>query len=166
LKPDRLKRFFLPRMTSRRIIRLVAVGTAAYILFGHICIPMRIRGRSMLPTYSARGVACCWTPAYWFSEPQRGDVVVIRMAGREVMMLKRVVAVEGDTVAFRDGVLYVNGEPQKEPYVKHRSREWNLPARKVNEGYIYVVGDNRGMAMEEHVFGRTSEKRIVGVPLW
>ncbi|MHC4874756.1 MAG: signal peptidase I [Planctomycetota bacterium] len=100
-------------------------------------------------------------PEYLFAEPQRGDVVVIRFAGRHIMLLKRVVAVEGDTVGFYEGSLYVNGRPIIEPYVKFRGK-WNLATRKVEKGNIYVVGDNRDMPISKHKFGQTSKRRIIG----
>ena len=160
------KNFIIPHVNRRFIIRLIAVVAGAYIFFGHICIPTWIRGASMVPTYPERGFTFCWTPAYWFSEPERGDIVIIRMAGKKVMLLKRVIALEGDTVSFQHGVLHVNGEAQAEPYVTHRSRDWNMQRRKVKSGHVYLIGDNRGMAMEEHTFGQTSKKRIKGMPLW
>jgi hypothetical protein len=36
----------------------------------------------------------------------------------------------------------------------------------VDQGSVYVVGDNRSMPVEDHYFGQASIKRIVGVPLW
>ena len=81
------------------------------------------------------------------------------------MLLKRVVALGGDTVEFREGRLYVNGREVAEPYVNGPC-DWNLPSRRVEEGSIYVVGDNRSMPMEGHDFGQTSSDRVIGVPLW
>jgi hypothetical protein len=45
---------------------------------------------------------------------QKGDVVIIRYSGK-TYYLKRIVALPGEVVAFRRGILYVNGKPQKEP---------------------------------------------------
>ena len=52
-----------------------------------------------------------------------------------------------------------------EPYVRYPC-DWNLSPRHVEKDCVYVVGDNRNMPIENHVFGQTSIKRIVGVPLW
>ena len=77
------------------------------------------------------------------------------------MLLKRVVALPGETVEFRTGFLYVNGNVIEEPYVHHRS-DWELSQRTVAPGHIYVVGDNRGTPMAHHRFGEVNLKRIVG----
>jgi signal peptidase I len=102
---------------------------------------------------------------YLFSEAKRHDVVTVRLAGSRVMLLKRVVAREGERVEFRDGKLFVDGKEIEEPYVRYPCN-WNLPPREVEEGCIYVVGDNRSMPIENHHFGQASKKRIMGVPLW
>jgi signal peptidase I len=81
------------------------------------------------------------------------------------MLLKRVVAQEGEQVEFRAGRLYVDGEEIEEPYVRFPCN-WNLPSRRVEKDCVYVVGDNRSMPIEGHYFGQTSKIRILGGPLW
>jgi len=152
-------------MTPKFLIRLGVVAILAYLIFGYICLPMRIVGISMEPTYHDGGVNFCWTPTYWFSKPKRGDVVMVRFAGNKVMFLKRVVAFEDETVEFKDGKLIVNGKEQDEPYVRFEC-EWNLPARKVEKGNVYVIGDKRDMHIDNHQFGQAPLKRVVGTPLW
>ncbi len=107
----------------------------------------------------------CFRLRYIFSNPERHDVVTIRLAGQKVMLLKRVVALEGDIVEFRNGKLFVNGKMTNEAYVRYPS-DWNLPPRKVDKNHIYVVGDNRNVPIHIHQFGQTSVNRIIGVPLW
>lgn len=77
------------------------------------------------------------------------------------MLLKRVVALAGETVEFRRGALLVNGKMIKEPYVQYPS-DWNLGPREVKSGKIYVVGDNRSVPLHQHHFGQVSVKRVVG----
>lgn len=81
------------------------------------------------------------------------------------MLLKRIVALEGQTVEFRQGTLFVDGERAEEPYV-HFKCDWTLEQRKVEPGNVYVVGDNRSVSMDVHVFGQVARTRIEGVPLW
>ena len=91
--------------------------------------------------------------------------MAIRLAGERVMLLKRVVALEGDVVEFRNGDLFVNKEKVEEAYSRYTS-DWNLAPRTVNKGHVYVVGDNRSVSIDIARFGQTSTDRIVGVPLW
>jgi signal peptidase I len=161
----RTRRFLFPSLTPKTFLRIAAVALAAYLIFGHLLIPLRIKGSSMEPTYHNGGINFCWALGYLFSRPARHDVVLVRLAGKRVVLMKRVVAFEGESVAFRDGKLFVNGCMVVEAYVRYPCK-WNLTPRQVKKGYIYVVGDNRSMTMEHHSFGQTPIERIVGVPLW
>lgn len=107
----------------------------------------------------------CFKLRYIFSGPKKKDIVAIRLAGNRVMLLKRVVALEDDTLEFKNGILYVNGQKVIENYLVYPSN-WNLAPRKVDKGKVYVIGDNRNVPIHVHEFGQTSEKRIIGGPLW
>ena len=148
-------------MSKKRLLRIFCISLGAYLVFSYVLLPLRIEGRSMEPTYADGGFSFCWRLQYLFSEPKRGDVVAIRFAGRRVVLLKRVVALAGDTVEFQNGMLLVNNKRVNEPYVRYNSN-WNLPPRQVASGKVYVVGDNRGVPMEQHHFGQVSTQRILG----
>jgi signal peptidase I len=160
-----LKNFFLPKMTTKYLVRVSIVAVLAYVIFGHLCIPARLSGSSMEPIYHDGGINFCWTPSYWFKSPKRGDAVMVRLAGKKIMFLKRIVALEGETVEFKDGKILINGKELNEPYVRFEC-DWNLPPRKVETGNVYVVGDNRSMNIDNHIFGQTTVRRIAGKPLW
>ncbi len=162
---ERLRKFLFPELNRVFWIRLAVVAGVAYVLFGRICIPTRIHGASMEPTFADGSVNFCWCPRYAFSAPAVGDVVVVRLAGTRVMLLKRVVAVAGDTVEFRNGRLLVNDRERNEPYVANPCT-WTWPPKEVKPGHIYVVGDNRSMPIDAHRFGQTALNRVVGGPLW
>ena len=119
----------------------------------------------MEPAYRNGGWNFIWRLSYLFSDPERGDVVGVRFAGKKVMLLKRVVALEGEEVEFRKGRLFLNGKEIDEPYLKYRGN-WELPPRGVKKGNVYVIGDNRGVPMKNHTFGQTPIKRILGTPLF
>jgi signal peptidase I len=141
----------------------VVAGTVV-LMWKFVLLPIRVEGISMLPTYRSNQVNLVNRLAYAFGEPQRGDVVAIRMAGENIMLLKRIIGLPGETVSFRHGKAFINGEPLEEPYLKLPSY-WNMPGKKVEPGYFYVVGDNRSMAVTDHEHGRTERKKIVGKAL-
>ena len=160
-----IRKYLIPSGSRASIIRLFVIILTAYIVFRFVLTPMKIRGQSMEPTYASNRINFCFRLRYLFSEPERFDVVFIRMAGKKVMYLKRVVGLPGETVAFKDGRLLIDGKPVEETYVSS-SKRWNLPPRKVKADYVYVVGDNRSVQMERHDFGQTPINRIEGGPLW
>ena len=162
---QKLRHFLLPSLTPKFLMRIILVALGAYLFFGYVCIPFQIQGRSMEPTYQDGDFNFCWTPGYWHSRPQRQDVVLVRFAGQRVMLLKRVVGLEGEVIEFRNGRLFVNGNELDEPYITYPCN-WNLEPRTVDKGKVYVVGDNRNQPIDSHQFGQTSIIRIQGAPLW
>ncbi|KQC06101.1 MAG: peptidase S24 [Smithella sp. SDB] len=160
-----VKNFFFPKITKRYLLRVAVVAITAFIIFKFVFIPFCIQGESMAPTYVTGSFNFCFTMRYLFSRPVQPDVVLVRMAGQDVMLLKRVVATEGQSVEFKEGRLFVDGKKINEPYVSGKS-DWNVPLTVVKPGHVYVVGDNRSMPAKGHAFGQTSLKRIAGTPLW
>lgn len=119
----------------------------------------------MEPTYMNGDFNFCFRLRYIISKPDRYDVVAIRLAGKKVILLKRVVALEGEVVEIRNGTFFVNEKKIDETYISQPS-DWNLSPRKVDKHHVYVVGDNRSVPIDVHQFGQTSIDRIIGVPLW
>lgn len=159
-----LRNFLFPRLNRRFFIRLTLVAAVTWFACTRVLVPMRIHGISMEPTYHDGDFGICWRLRYLFHPPQRGDIVAVRFAGPSAVLLKRVVALAGDEVAFRGGTLYVNGIAQDEPYTA-KPCDWELPPRRVESGKVYVVGDNRSLPIEDHVFGQTETKRVIGTIL-
>ena len=78
-----------------------------------------------------------------------------------LMYLKRVIGLPGESVAFTGGVVYINGQALDEPYEKGDC-DWNLPPVKLGPTEYFVVGDNRSMPSQFHVFGKVERDHIVG----
>ena len=147
-----------PRKTA---IRTVVIAVAAVVVFKFLLLPVRIRGTSMLPTYPDGGFNLINALTYRLGEPERGDVVAIRLAGRSIMYLKRVVGLPGEEIAIQDGVVEVNGKALDEPYVTNR-RQWNTDPVRLGGDEYFVVGDNRMVPQRGHRFGRVKRERIEG----
>ncbi len=150
-----------PKVTLIRVAALIVTFT---IVVKFILLPIRVEGISMLPTYKDRSVNFVNRLAYVWHEPQRGDVVSIRLAGPHVMYLKRIIGLPGETIAFENGRVLINGEVLDEPYEKTPCG-WNCPLVKLGPDEYFVVGDNRTMPSEDHVFGKAGRDRIVGKAL-
>ena len=80
--------------------------------------------------------------------PERGDIVVLNSSGLDETIIKRVIAVEGDTISidFTSGTVTLNGEVLKEDYIKEitlRREGRDIDNLKIGEGQVFVMGDNR-----------------------
>ncbi len=161
----RLKAFFTPTINRRVLLRAGILAISAFILFRYVALPFYIVGDSMAPTYRTGNATLVWRLRYLFTEPSPGDIVFISLSEEKEVHIKRVVALSGDEVEFRNGELYVNGEKIHEPYSTKPSY-WNHGPVVVEDGHVFVVGDNRSMPRREHEFGSVEKTRIIGSPLW
>ncbi len=160
--PGWLQRVLIGRNPKRTLVRIIVLVAVSVVVFNFMLVPIRVEGGSMLPTYADRSINFVNRLAYLFHEPRRSDVVAIGMlAGEHRMYLKRIVGLPGEAVAFHKGRLYINGQLMDEPYVKLRDN-WEHAPEEVGPGHYYVVGDNRGMAWDDHTQGRAARERIVG----
>jgi len=100
-------------------------------------------------------------PYLFAFKPKRFDVVAIRMAGYNMVLLKRIIALPGETLALQKGELFINGKKLAEPHVAFPS-SWSLQTRTVAEDAVYVIGDNRSVPMAQHRFGQVELSRIIG----
>ena len=156
-----------PKKTNWQLIAIRS-GIAAVVTV-LVCVflfrPMIINGESMQPTYSGKGFTFAFLPYFKLYSPQRKQIVILKHAGFNTFLLKRVLAFPGEVVEIRNGVLYVNGSAVDEPYVKNPC-DWNFGRHEVPKGKIFVLGDNRSMPMQQHMGGMIDQDRLAGVPLW
>jgi signal peptidase I len=151
----------LGKSPARTMKRTAATAVLCIIVFRFLLIPARLHGTSMEPAYRNNSFNFINTLAYIRKEPVRGDVVGIRLAGRRVMLLKRIIGLPGENLEFRGGQLFINGEPFPEPYLKTES-DWDMPGAEIGPDEYFAAGDNRSMPIENHELGRVRRERITG----
>ncbi len=153
------------RRPARTLVRIAVLILGSIIVFGWLLIPIRTYGDSRRPAYTAGSLNFVNRAAYFWRSPARGDVVAVRLAGLHAMYVKRIVGMPGERFAIRAGEVFVNGARLDEPYVVYRG-SWDVPEVTVPQAEYLVIGDNRGMRLEEHEFGRVTRERIAGTLLW
>ena len=123
-----------------------------------------IPSASMVPTLKYGDRVLVNKFIYRFTEPERGDVIVFKsVQGDDQDLIKRVVGVPGDEITVRGGRLFVNGEPQREPYVnkKFPDRSFYAPTT-VPKDHVFAMGDNRANSQDSRVFGPVPKENIEG----
>jgi len=157
----RLKKVCVGSSWRRTLVRAVILGAVVYGVCSTVFLPIRIQGDSMLPMYKTGDYGFMNTLVYRWGDPQRFDVVAVRMAGKRVMYLKRIIGLPGETVEIRDGIVRVNGEVLAEPNLQLRGH-WDLKKQSLSGDQYFVVGDNRKVPIHRHKFGKVKRHRIVG----
>lgn len=147
-----------PRRTLARVLALVLT---AYVVFGHVLIPVRGQGSSMWPAVEDGQLVLLNRFAYYWTNPQRGDIVAISLAGRRAFLVKRIVGMPGERVRIERGRVLVNDVALEEPYVQRRLA-WEVDEVSLREDEYLVIGDNRGMPAASHDFGRARHERVAG----
>jgi signal peptidase I len=156
-----VQRLLFGRHPRRTVVRIIVLATVSVVTFGWLLTPIRVRGISMEPNYRDGALNLVNRAMFRIRDPARGDVVAIRLAGPSVLYVKRIIALPTERVAIVHGVVEVNGVPLPEPYVQKRG-PWDVPEVTVGPREYFVIGDNRGMRVADHDFGRVDARRILG----
>lgn len=106
----------------------------------------------------------------FYKEPKHGDVVVVSKQAYDngKPIVKRVIATEGQTVDidFNEGVVYVDGVAQDEPYTKTLTtlKEGTAFPLVVEEGKVFVMGDNRNNSKDSRStqIGQVDKREVLG----
>lgn len=106
------------------------------------------------------------------TRPRRGELALVDFSGghqpaqlsriMEEQLIRRVIAVAGDSVEVRDGVVWLNGVRQEEGYAVVPAPGRNFAPAEVPPGHYFVLGDNRAVGIDSCVLGFIEQERIGG----
>jgi signal peptidase I len=151
----------------RTVIEIVVIVAAAFaiamLVQAFLIKPFTIHQVSMEPTLDEGDRILINRVVYHFREPKNGDVVVFHSPVKDGEdLVKRVIAVGGDTVSISDGKLYVNGVVQNEPYLLEQNFAGEMEETPIPEGQLFVMGDNRNNSGDSRFFGPIDEDLVLG----
>ncbi len=178
------------RSNLRKIIEWVAViGTAfivAFVIKVFLFQAYYIPSPSMEPSLGIGDRVIVNKLSYKLHDVNRGDMIVFEnpstAEGEISDLIKRVVALPGETLQVQDGKVYIDGNIMIEPYLdgSENTFDFNMPAGCIGstelinqcvvpDGYVFVMGDNRGNSRDSRIFGPVDIETIVGrafVKVW
>jgi signal peptidase I len=159
---------------TRQVIEwmlLIAAALAlALLIKAFLFQAFYIPSESMVPTLNKNDRVLVNKLSYKLHDVHRGDIVVFTAPEGEEDgvkdLVKRVIGLPGDNIAFRDGVVYVNGSQLEEDYLPDgtiTSQTCNVAAEvTVPANSYWVMGDNRQASKDSRCFGAIPEGDIVG----
>jgi len=118
-------------------------------------------GQSMEPNLHPHQRLIVDKVSYRLHAPQRNDIVVIDLPSMEELLVKRIVAMPGEVVEIRSGVVYVNGQPNAEPF-PHDTSPIEMAPMTLGPLAYFVLGDNRSNSNDSRAFGPVTLDQILG----
>ncbi|MGN0077885.1 MAG: signal peptidase I [Coriobacteriales bacterium] len=156
------------------VIEFVVIIAAALVLAWGITTfvvkPYQVPSGSMLETIQLEDRVLSEKISYYGHGPQQGDIVTFAdPLDPKTTLIKRCIAVEGQTVDLVDGIVYVDGEPLEEDaytggkpsYPEDGPAQIQYPYT-IPEGHIWCMGDNRTNSSDSRYFGAVPVDSVTG----
>jgi signal peptidase I len=146
----------------------------------------RVEGQSMEPNIHDNQRLVVEKISYRLHLPERGDIVVLKPPNSRSLplnqrivswlctvlpldcsidmpdpLIKRVIALPGETLEIKNGYVYISGQVLEEPYLGQLTFG-NVSSRVISPGHVFVLGDNRSASNDSRSFGEVALFNIVG----
>jgi signal peptidase I len=155
------------RLLLRDLVFALLVA-ALFVVF--VMQPVKVEGTSMLPRlHDGERIFVNKLVYYHIPKIERGDIVVFWYPDDpDKSYIKRVIGLPGELLEIRDGVIYVNGQELKEPYIEQARNvsRLNHAPMLIKPHYYFVAGDNRDQSYDSRSWGLVPEKYIYGKALF
>ena len=167
-----------PKLRSGRTLRRDVIETVVLIVLVYTLVNLStvraiVYGPSMQPNFYTGQLVIVNRFAYYFSGPARGDVVVLHSPLADCrnapsddknceLLIKRIVALPGETVEIKGGRVYINHTLLDEPYVADFCKSCDHDPWTLKNNEYLVLGDNRNNSWDGHSFGPIPRDLIEG----
>jgi signal peptidase I len=142
------------RTTIRRVALFAGVIVVLLLIRSFVVEPARVHSDSMMPTLPPGAVLLIDKVSFRVREPRRGDIVIAHDPRSGGSIVKRVVALGGDSVGIEDGVLVVNGTTVDEHYIDNGNMDgFYFGPDVVPIHHVFLMGDNRDTSEDSRSFG-------------
>lgn len=154
----------------REVLGTLVLAVAIFMLIQVTLQTSDVRGSSMEPNFNNGQRLLISKAAYFFGEPERGDVIIFAppdSIGSDDDFIKRIIGLPGEVVEIKDGVIYVYQEDgnvlvlDEGEYIHEPTRGSFLSDTIPPDSY-FVLGDNRNNSNDSRIFGTVSRRDIVG----
>jgi signal peptidase I len=140
---------------------IIPALTLAFVVHLFLAQATIVYGQSMEPNLHERQRLIIDKFSYRFHAPQRNDIVVLSPPQMSEMLVKRIIGLPGETIEIHSGVVFVDGEPIKEPF-PHDIGGYTMTPITLGPLSYFVLGDNRDNSNDSRAFGAIKRDDIVG----
>ncbi len=180
---------------SEWLSTIVITVLVALFITSNIVSTTQIKEQSMEPSFKENDKVIIYKLGYYFNGPKRGDVIILNKnpiekglfinminEGKDIIenikyrftgiiekknLIKRVVAIPGDKVYIKDGLVYINGEVESGYNFQGKTysiSDMNYPIEIPNDK-VFVLGDNRENSLDSRSIGLINYSQIKGKAL-
>src|SRR5436189_2577570 len=154
----------------REVAEVVVLAVILYIGISFVVQAVHVEGISMFASLDDNDYLIANKIDYRLHAPQRGDIIILRPPTNNTTdFIKRVIALPGERLLIRDGVVYINGHRLDEPYLPEawtpqtNPQPWSLgDGAVIPANQYFVMGDNRNKSQDSRFFGPITRDRIDG----
>lgn len=143
---------FFKNSTVRTIISYTLIIVLVILVRIFIFDPVRVDGSSMDTTLKSGEIMILNKIYYRKNDIKRFDIVVVDEGDRDI--IKRVIGMPGETIAYIDGNLYINGEMMDDPYPSSKTDDFTIEKvghKKIPADSYFVMGDNREVSADSRM---------------
>ncbi|MFP5317549.1 MAG: signal peptidase I [Acidimicrobiia bacterium] len=148
------------------VVIIAGALLVAFVVKTFLVQAFYIPSGSMMPTLEEQDRVLVNKLSYDLHDVERGDLIVFegpdQAPGQVKDLIKRVIALPGETVEAREGFIYIDGKLLEEPYLGAGITTGPLEPHTIPAGHYWVMGDNRGNSRDSRFFGPIEEGSIIG----
>ncbi len=151
----------------KTLLKDVVIACGIALLISVFVSPTLVKETSMEPTIEPNDYLLLSKQSYRFGTIKPGDIVVFRSdialdENHNKLLIKRVIATEGDILTISEGKVYVNGEKLEEEYIFEGGTSGEIYNLTVPKDQIFVMGDHRSVSLDSRKIGMVEKDRVVG----
>jgi len=147
---------------------LAGLGMVSYQLITHFVFQsVQVDGQSMSPTLQNSGSYWLNRFAYFRGEPCQSDIVALKDPKDNMLVVKRIIALPGQSVYLDHGKVFVNSRLLAEPYLPGKTMTFAYEKNEseffvMGRDEFFVLGDNRDNSTDSRAFGPVPRRNILG----
>lgn len=155
---------------TKELFPYIIIIIVVVLIRSYIVTPVIVSGDSMVPTLDDKQILLLNKIDYRFNKIKRNDIVVIKVGKSEI--IKRIIGLPGETIEYRNNILYINGHEYKTDY-NFDTEDFTLKSicncETIPEDKYFVLGDNRAVSSDSRIIGLIDRKDIKGkttISIW
>ena len=141
-----------------------------YVILHYVGQRTEVIGSSMNDTLSNEDNLWIDKLSYRFTDPKRFDIIVFREEETNKPLIKRVIGLPGETIRYKNDILYVDGKKIEEPFLadlkttlaKNTVLTDDIFETRIPYDAYFVLGDNRKISRDSRLFGVVIQEEVIG----